>query len=129
MRYRAVVFEAYGGPEVLHTLERTVPVVEPGHVVVRVRATGVQPFDCRFRRGAFDGYVAVHFPQGLGSDFAGVVEATGDDVTGFAVGDHVLGYSDLGAHAEVVIVPAEQLVARPPTLDWQAAGGLSASGS
>ena len=51
MTRRAVVFEAHGDPSVLALVERPEPHAGPGQVRARMRAAGVQPFDCAFRRG------------------------------------------------------------------------------
>jgi enoyl reductase len=126
--HRAVVFATHGGPDVLHTIEGAVPHPGPGQVRVCMRAAGVQPFDCAFRRGDLRGFLPATFPQTLGNDFAGVVDAVGDGVTDLAAGDHVVGYCTLTAHAELIVVDADQLVRRPATLPWEVAGGLSASG-
>jgi len=126
--HRAVVFATHGGPDVLHTVELPAPQPGPGQARVRMRAAGVQPFDCALRRGDLRGFLHAAFPQTLGNDFAGIVDEVGDGVTGLAAGDHVLGYCTLTAHAELIVVDADQLVRRPATLPWDVAGGLSASG-
>jgi enoyl reductase len=125
---RAVVFDEYGDPDVLHVVDGPLP--EPGHgqVRVRVRAAGVQPFDSLFRRGATQQWMPATFPQRLGNEFAGVVEAVGPGVTGVAVGAEVLGWASLVCYAEHAVVNATDVVARPAGLDWSAAGVLSASG-
>lgn len=128
MTHRAVVFTSHGGPDVLHAVGLPVPHPGPGQVRVCMRAAGVQPFDCAFRRGDLRGFLPATFPQTLGNDFAGVVDAVGDGVTDLAAGDHVVGYCTLTAHAELIVVDADQLVRRPATLPWEVAGGLSASG-
>ena len=124
----AMAFSAYGDPEVLHLIDLPEPHAGPGEIRVRMRAAGVQPFDCAFRRGALQGFKAAQFPQVLGNDFAGIVDETGDGVTTLTKGDHVLGFCTLAAHAELIVVPVDQVVARPPSLPWEVAGGLSASG-
>ena len=74
-------------------------------------------------------------PVGEGTDLAGVVRTVGDDVTAFAVGDEVLGWTEERAsHAELVVVPADQLTAKPAPVSWEVAGslfvvGLAASAS
>lgn len=128
MLYRASAFSEYGDPAVLKLIERPEPHPGPGQLRVRMRASGVQPFDCAFRRGDLAGFMPASFPQVLGNDFAGVVDDVGEGVTAFTVGDEVLGYCTLEAHAELIVVDATQVVHRPATLPWREAGGLSASG-
>ncbi len=124
----AIVFSEYGPASVLHQIDRPEPHAGPGQVRVRMRAAGVQPFDCAFRRGVLAGFLPATFPQGLGNDFAGVVDQVGDGVVGTSVGDDVLGFCTLAAHAELLVVDAEAVVPRPETLPVEQAGGLSASG-
>jgi NADPH:quinone reductase-like Zn-dependent oxidoreductase len=123
---RAVVFDEHGPPEVLRVAQLPVPEPGPGQIRVRVRATGVQPFDTGLRRGG-SGF-PVTFPQQIGNEYAGVVDATGPDVTGLAVGDEVLGWVFLAGLADYVVVDASAAVAKPPTMPWEVAGSLSASG-
>jgi enoyl reductase len=125
---RTVVFDRYGGPDVLHVVEAEPPLPEPGQVRVSVRAAGVQPFDALFRGGGADRYVPARFPQRLGNDFAGVVDALGADVTGVETGAEVLGWAMLSAYADHVVVGVGDIVAKPAAMPWTEAGALSASG-
>lgn len=128
MTQRAVAFAAHGNPSVLQLIEVPEPHAGPGQVRVRMRAAGVQPFDCAFRRGDLQGFLPATFPQTLGNDFAGVVVEVGEGVAGRHVGDELLGFCTLVAHAELIVVDATVVVSRPPTLPWEVAGGVSASG-
>jgi len=69
---RAVVFDRYGGPDVLHVIDTEAPYPEPGQLRVAVKAAGVQPFDALFRSGAAHSWVPATFPQRLGNEFAEV---------------------------------------------------------
>lgn len=123
---RAVVFEEYGDPDVLRVVDVEPPAPGPGEVRVRVRAAGVQPFDTNFRAGRVD-WARARFPQRLGSEMAGVVDAVGPDVDGFAVGDEVLG-SVSGGYADHVLAGTGHLVHKPASMPWAEAGALCASG-
>ena len=124
---KALVFAEYGGPEVLHVIEVEPPRPGRGQVRVRVRAAGIQPFDCLFRSGAARQWVPARFPQRIGNELAGVVDEVGEGAP-FAVGDEVVGWAMLGATAEHVVVPATDVVAKPAAMAWPEAGALSASG-
>jgi enoyl reductase len=125
---KAVVFDRYGPPDVLHTIDVEPPRPGPGQVRVRVRSAGVQPFDALFRGGEAHQWVPATFPQRLGNEFAGEVDAVGDGVTGFEPGDAVLGWAMLASYAEHVVVAPDDIVPKPPGMPWVAAGALSASG-
>ncbi len=125
---RTVVFTSYGDPDVLSVIEER-PIEPPaGQVRVQVKAAGVQPFDCLFRSGAAHQWMPASFPQRLGNEFAGVIDAVGPDVHAVAVGDDVLGWAMLDCYAEHVVVGTDQLARKPPAMAWVEAGVLSASG-
>ncbi|MGH3518559.1 MAG: NADP-dependent oxidoreductase [Haloechinothrix sp.] len=125
---KAVVFDAYGEPDVLHVTEGPPPIPGPGQVRVHVHAAGVQPFDALFRSGAAHQWVPARFPQRLGNEFAGVVDALGDGATGWRTGAEVLGWAMLSSYAEHVVVGVDDIVGKPATMSWRDAGVLSASG-
>src|SRR3954466_8567407 len=105
---RAVKFEEYGDEGVLQVVEVPTPEPGPGEVVVRVVAAGTNPGEIPVRTGAFHDRYPARFPEGQGSDFAGLFSAVGEGVTGVAVGDPVIGLSDLrNAQAEFAVVPAD----------------------
>jgi NADPH:quinone reductase len=123
---RAVRFDAYGGLDVLEVREVDPPETVRGRAVVRVRATSINPGEAAIRAGLLDAMWPATFPSGEGSDLAGEVEAVGEGVRGFAPGDAVLGWTDdRAAQAELVAVPAEQLVAKPEALPTASAGATS----
>jgi NADPH2:quinone reductase len=122
---RAVQFDEYGGLDVLTV--RDVEVREPGkeEVVVEVKAAGINPGEAAIRTGALHDRFPATFPSGEGSDLAGVVKEVGIDVVGFAPGDEVLGWSwERSSQAELCVVPADQLIAKPTDLSWEEAGAL-----
>ena len=123
---RAVTFDRFGPPSVLRLTELPDPEPGPGQVRVRVRAAGVQPFDVAVRQGAMP-WIEVAFPQRIGQEYAGVVDAVGQGVTSVAVGDEVLGSCMLEGHASAVVVAAENVVRKPAELDFPTAAGLVAA--
>lgn len=125
---KAIVFDEYGPPDVLRLIEREEAAPGRGEVRVRVKAAGVQPFDCLFRSGAIRQWMPAHFPQGLGNEFAGIVDAVGEGVSTIRVGDEVLGWAVFRSHAELVWVLPDAIVRKPVSMPWSEAGVLSASG-
>jgi NADPH:quinone reductase-like Zn-dependent oxidoreductase len=124
---RAVGYSRYGGPEVLGIVEVPEPHAGSGTVRVAVRSAGVNPFDSKVRRG---GYLPNHtLPSLQGAEFAGVIDEIGDGVGGWRVGDEVLGWIGRGAQAEYLVVSAKNLAAKPPSLDWDSAGGIGLVGN
>lgn len=122
---RAVRFDRYGGREVLYVADIDMPAPGPGEVVVEVRAAGINPGEAAIRAGAMQDIFPATFPSGEGSDLAGVVTAVGPDVSEFALGDEVLGFSfRRSSHATHAAVPVDQLIRKPPQLSWEVAGSL-----
>jgi NADPH:quinone reductase-like Zn-dependent oxidoreductase len=122
---RAVQFDHYGGVDVLEVREVEDPVAGPDQVLIAVKAAGINPGEMAIREGRLHDRWPASFPSGEGTDLAGVVQAVGDGVTAFAVGDEVLGWTEARAsQAELVVVGAEQLTAKPASVPWEVAGSL-----
>jgi NADPH:quinone reductase-like Zn-dependent oxidoreductase len=127
---QAVRFDQYGGIDVLRVADVERPVPGPGEVLVRVKATSINPGEAKIRAGALADRWPATFPSGEGSDLAGIVEERGEGVTGFAAGDEVLGWTDnRAAHAELVLAEAAHLVPKPVGVSWEAAGSLYVAGA
>ncbi len=122
---RAVRFDEYGGVDVLDVRDVEDPVAAAGEVLVAVRAAAINPGEIAIREGLLHDRWPASFPSGEGTDFAGVVAALGEGLSGFSVGDEVLGWTEQRAsHAELVVVPVDQLTAKPPSVPWEVAGSL-----
>lgn len=127
---KAVRFDRYGDVDVLEVREVEDPRPAAHQVVVRVAAAGINPGEAAIRRGDLAERWPAHFPEGEGSDLAGVVTDVGSGVEGFAVGDEVLGFTNARAsHAELVAVDEDHLVIKPPALAWDVAGALFVAGT
>jgi len=127
---RAVQFDQYGGIDVLQVVDVPDPVPGPGEVLVRVKAASINPGEGKIREGMLHSRFPATFPSGEGSDLAGIVEGVGVDVTAVGIGDEVIGYSDhRDSHAELVVVGADHLTARPPSVPWEVAGSLCVAGA
>lgn len=122
---KAVRFDHYGGPDVLEVVEVDRPVPGPGQVLVRVKAAGINLGEAKIREGLMHAVFPATFPSGQGSDLAGVIEAVGPEVNGFAPADEVMGFTDdRASHAEFAVVEAGNLTRRPPNVSWEVAGAL-----
>lgn len=127
---QAVRFDEYGGIDVLRVVEVDRPTPGAGQVLVAVKAAGINPGEAIIRKGLLHDRWPATFPSGQGSDLAGVVAEVGAGVTGVRVGDEVLGFTEERAsHAEFVVVPADQLTAKPANVPWEVAGGLFVVGT
>ncbi len=114
---QAFVLERYGAP--LRALSVPEPVPAPHEVLVRMVASGVNHADERTRVGEFKRVFRLDLPKVMGGELSGEVIGVGADVTGFAVGDRVYGYTGvvgMGAWAEVVAVDAAALAPAPTTI-------------
>lgn len=121
---RAVVATRFGGPDVLTVTELPEPTTGPGQLKIDVVTAGLNPVDAMIRRGEMGGTA----PTRLGTEFAGTVREIGPGVTGFSVGDAVIGFGAMGSYAEVQVLPAAQVAHKPSELSWEVAGGLSGVG-
>ncbi len=124
---RIVRFHETGGPEVLRIEEVEVPAPKKGEVRLAVRALGLNRAEAMFRSGQY--LEAPQFPARLGYEASGTVEAVGEGVEGFEVGDAVStipGFSlnDYGVYGEVALGPASAVVKRPPSLSWEEAAAI-----
>ncbi|HEX3789095.1 MAG TPA: NADP-dependent oxidoreductase [Pseudonocardiaceae bacterium] len=123
---KAIQIDTFGGVEVLHEAQVDKPEPGPGQVRVRVAVAGVNPVDSKIRSGAMEAAFPTPLPAVLGRELAGTVDAIGDGVTDFAVGDEVLGSSDTGSYAEYAL--ASRITVKPAGLDWPAAVALPVAG-
>jgi len=122
---KAIRFDATGGPEVLTLVEVDKPEPKAGQVLVRQQAIGVNFIDTYHRTGLYP----LKLPSGLGMEGAGVVEAVGEGVTRFAVGDPIAYASGpIGAYAEFHVVAAERAVKPPEGIGAQVAAAALLKG-
>jgi NADPH:quinone reductase-like Zn-dependent oxidoreductase len=124
---RVVRFHEVGGPEVLRIEHVDVTPPAQDEVQIRVKALGLNRAEALLRAGSY--IETPTFPSGLGLEAAGVVEAVGAGVTGFAPGDAVSIVPPQSmvrwpAYGELATFPAALIVKHPPSLSWEAAAAV-----
>ncbi|MBF2089774.1 MAG: zinc-dependent alcohol dehydrogenase family protein [Synechococcales cyanobacterium K32_A2020_035] len=125
---KAIIIEQFGEPTVFQLAEVPTPELIPGHILIRVVATSINPVDTKIREGAVAD-IAPDFPAILHGDVAGVVEAVGDGVIQFQVGDEVYGCiggvkGTAGALAEYVLADVDLVAHTPQSLTLTEAAAL-----
>ena len=121
---KAILVHHTGGPEELNYEEVDIPKPAPGQALVKIAASGVNFIDVYQRTGLYK----LPIPFTLGQEAAGVIEALGEGVTGFAAGDRVAYTSVVGAYAEYAAVPTKMLVKVPEGIDLTVAAGAMLQG-
>lgn len=122
------VITQFGEPSCFKAMELPKPEIKPGHVIIRVMATSVNPVDTKIRRGDIPS-IAPAFPAVLHGDVAGIIEEVSPDVTTFKKGDEVFGcvgglINTDGALAEFMLADARLLAKKPKSLSMQEAAAL-----
>lgn len=134
---KAITQDRYGGPEVLELTDVDTPVAGPDEVLVKIRAASINAREWHLMRG--DPYIARIMDRKTfgragpnvkirGTDFAGVVEAVGDNVTRLRPGDQVFGEFD-GAFAEYVSAPESVVDLKPANLGFEQAAAVPLAGN
>lgn len=125
---KAMAVRQFGDVDVFEEITLAKPKPTKGTVLIRVKATSVNPLDCKLRTGVFP-HLVTSFPMVLHGDVAGIVEAVGEDVTAFAAGDEVYGCAGgllamQGALAEYMLVDAKLIAHKPRALSMLEAAAL-----
>lgn len=120
---KAVVLEEYGGPEKLSYRDIPMPEFGDNEVLVKVKATSVNPVDYKLRSGAIKALMPLELPAILGRDLSGEVVETGRDVKGFPRGMRVIALAN-GTYAEYTVVKADVLSPIPEALTFEEAAAL-----
>lgn len=124
----AQVINRFGDSTVFETMDLPKPKAKPGHVVIRVIATSVNPVDSKIRSGKYT-HIAPDFPAVLHGDVAGIIEEVGQGVTNFKAGDEVYGCAggvkgQDGALSEFMLADALLLAKKPKSLSMMEAAAL-----
>lgn len=118
---RAMIFEEFGGPEVLHPVDLPEPAPGPGEVTIAVAYAGINFADVLARS---EGYRVDALPFRPGLEVSGRVLAAGEGVTAFTPGQEVTSFMRGGGYSEIAVAPAETTFAVPHGLDLRTAASL-----
>jgi NADPH2:quinone reductase len=120
---KAVVCNAWGLPDTLIVEEHADLVAGKDHVVIAVKAAGVNFPDVLIIQNKYQFKPSLPFTPG--SELSGVITAVGDGVTPWKVGDHVIAFVGHGAFAEQVVVPVANLMPMPPGMPFDVAAAIT----
>lgn len=120
---KAMVIRRYGATEVLQYEDVEQPKIEPTQLLVKVRASSVNPIDWKIRKGMLSLIIGSKFPKILGFDVAGEVVAVGSGVTRFKPGDAIYGSTSFpgGGYAEFAAVSENVVALKPANLNYEEA--------
>jgi NADPH2:quinone reductase len=121
----AIRMHTPGGPEVLRWEHVPKPEPGPGELLLRHEAIGLNYIDVYFRTGL---YKLPHLPAVIGQEGAGIVEAVGPDVNGFAPGDRVAYAGSLGAYTTHRVIHAGSVIRLPADIDARIAAAVTLQG-
>lgn len=126
---KAMMINTFGSADSFEATEIAKPSIKPGHVLVSIAATSVNTVDTMIRQMGADLPLSPAAPALLGMDFAGTIEAVGDGVSEFKIGDEVYGcaggLADLpGTLAEYIVADANLVALKPKNLSMREAAAL-----
>ncbi len=121
---KAIQISRTGGPEVLELVDLPEPAPGPGEILIRHKAIGLNFIDVYHRTGLYP----IKLPGVLGQEAAGVVEAVGEGVSRFRVGDPVAYTSGPGGYAEKNVVKADRAVKLPKGVSFHVAAAIMLKG-
>lgn len=124
---KTVAIKQYGGAEVLKIIDTEIPSVGTDDILVKVKASSVNPVDWKLRKGMLRFLPGQKFPKMLGGDLSGEVVEVGQNISGFRAGDEVYGMISAvkgGAYAEYAIVASDQIVHKPTTISFTEAAAI-----
>lgn len=129
---KAMLIRTYGGPDVFEAGEVETPRPGSNEVLVRCRASSVNPVDAAIRAGLLKSFVWLKLPAVLGVDVAGEVVETGRNATRFKRGERVFAFTGIrrgGGYGDCAVVPEAALAIIPSKLSWAEAGSVPGVGA
>ncbi|MBY2910189.1 zinc-binding dehydrogenase [Rhizobium leguminosarum] len=127
---QAVRIHRFGGPEVMAIEEIDRPTPAADEVVIKVFAASVNPVDAKMREGKYPVVTEKDLPYVLGRDVSGEIAAVGSDVASFLIGDEVFAFlsPEYGGYEEFVLARADEVAAKPRSLDMVGAAAVPLAG-
>src|SRR5690348_8702553 len=123
---KALIFESFGGPDVLQYKEIPDPLIKDNEILVKMKAIGLNFADIYRRKGNY--HLAGTPPYILGYEGSGIVEQVGTGVTNIKIGDRIA-FADVPfANAELVAVPEEKVIPLPDGISFEAASSILLQG-
>lgn len=123
---KAIILEEFNSSSKLIELQK--PVAKKGQVVIKIKASGINPLDLKIRAGQA-AHAQVSLPAVLGIDMAGVIDVIGEGVSGLTVGDEVFGMvggiaGNQGTFAEYIVADANHIAIKPSNITFREAAAL-----
>lgn len=120
---KAIVVKEFGAPEVMKLEEIPTPECVVNQVLIRVKSAGVNPVDTYIRSGIYPN--VPNLPYTPGKDAAGIIEAFGENITKFKVGDRVYTADSVsGTYAEFVVCKENQINSLPENVSFEQGAGV-----
>ena len=124
---KKVVYNQFGNVDVLEMMEAEMPAVKKGMLLIKVKAAAINPVDWKMREGQLKFMTGRKFPQGLGLEFAGIVEKVGRGVANYKVGDEVFGTANHSL-AEYVVAKEKNIWRKPANVSFEQASTIPVVG-
>ncbi len=122
---KAIQYKSFGKSDVLELIQADKPAIKENEVLIKVKATTINPFDMKIRSGYMQKMMPVQLPFIPGLDASGVVEAIGNKVTRIKEGDRVFATSLQGSYAEYMVANEDQVALKPAYVSYNEAASLA----
>jgi NADPH:quinone reductase-like Zn-dependent oxidoreductase len=124
---KAVIIDRYGGPDVLDMKEVSIPLINDDEILIKIKASSVNPVDWKVRKGMLRFLPGQELPKMLGGDLSGEVVKIGKNISEFKQGDEIYGMINAtkgGAYAEYIAASIRQVVHKPTNLTFEEAAAV-----
>ncbi len=122
---KAIQYKSFGKSDVLELKQVDKPSIKENEVLIKVKATTINPLDMKIRSGHMQEMMPVQLPFTPGLDASGIIEAIGNNVTRIKVGDEVFTVLSAGSYAEYVVANEDQVALKPGIVSFNEAASLA----